>query len=262
MIVIAGPCQIESRFHCLAMSHILHAVMEPYKCEGIDFYFKASFDKANRTSVSSDRGVGIEKGLEILAEVKKETGLKVTTDVHDVHQLGQVAEVVDLLQIPAFLSRQTDLLTAAGATGLAVNVKKGQFLAPGDMKHVVEKIQSTRPESHRQKPIYITDRGTCFGYNNLIVDYTGHPEMREHAPVILDATHSIQKPNQLGGKSGGNRELAPGLARAAIANGIDGIFCEVHDDPDNALSDGPNSLTIEMFEELMMDIVRIRRALR
>jgi 2-dehydro-3-deoxyphosphooctonate aldolase (KDO 8-P synthase) len=253
LLLIAGPCVIEGEEFTLR-----HAkrVAEISRKHGVPAIFKCSFDKANRTSLSSFRGPGLAEGLRVLLRVKKETGLPVLTDVHHPSDCGPAAEVVDVLQIPAFLSRQTDLIVAAGQAGRAVNVKKGQFLAPEDMKNVAEKLRSAGCEQ-----ILLTERGTSFGYHDLVVDLRGLLAMRKIAPVCFDATHSVQRPGSQGNATGGDRTLAPALARAAAAVGIDALFCEVHEDPDRALSDGPNSLTFPMWDALIGDVLRIRRAL-
>ena len=219
----------------------------------IDYYFKASFDKANRTSINSYRGPGIEEGMRILKKVKDEVGVKIATDIHEPWQAEKVAEVVDLIQIPAFLCRQTDLLVAAAKTGKLINVKKAQFLAPWDMGNVVKKI-----EDSGNKNIMLCERGSCFGYNNLVVDMTGLLEMKKFGyPVVFDATHSVQKPGGKGNATGGNREYAKYLAKAATAMGVTAFFMEVHPDPDNALSDGPNSIKLDEVEKLLETIIAI-----
>ncbi|MCF6304089.1 MAG: 3-deoxy-8-phosphooctulonate synthase [Rhodobacteraceae bacterium] len=237
-VLISGPCQIESRDHTLRCAETLQ---RQAMAAGIPLIFKASFDKANRSSGNSARGVGIEKGLQILADVRRETGLPVLSDVHDATQCAAVAEVVDMLQIPAFLCRQTDLLIAAAKTGKPVNIKKGQFLAPWDMANVAAKISAAGNEQ-----IALTERGTSFGYNTLVSDFRGIPVMAQTGyPVIFDATHSVQQPGGLGETSGGQRQFVPVLARAALAVGVAGLFIETHDDPDNAPSDGPNMLHLD-----------------
>jgi len=236
-VLIGGPCQIESEAHALEVAEELVGIC---RALGIPLIYKSSFDKANRTSGGAERGIGLTKGLAILAEVRARFGCPVLTDVHDAAQCAIVAESVDVLQIPAFLCRQTDLLIAAGETGAAINVKKGQFLAPWDMTHVAAKIASTG-----NNRILLTDRGTSFGYNTLVTDFRGLPEMaRTGYPVVFDATHSVQQPGGQGGSSGGQREYAPILARAALAVGCAAIFMETHPDPDNAPSDGPNMIPI------------------
>jgi 2-dehydro-3-deoxyphosphooctonate aldolase (KDO 8-P synthase) len=253
LVVIAGPCVIEGEDFTLRHAR---RVAEVAQRHGVAAIFKCSFDKANRTSGKSFRGPGLAEGLRILGRVKRETGLPVLTDVHDEHQCAAAAEVVDVLQIPAFLCRQTDLLLAAARTGRTVNVKKGQFLAPEDMENVVDKLREAGCAG-----ILLTERGASFGYHNLVVDMRGLVVMRRFAPVCFDATHSVQRPGSRGDASGGDRTLAPALARAAAAVGIDALFCEVHEDPDRALSDGPNSLTFPMWDALIADVLRIRRAL-
>jgi 2-dehydro-3-deoxyphosphooctonate aldolase (KDO 8-P synthase) len=253
--LIAGPCVIESREH----THFLASrILDLAESRGIPFLFKASFDKANRTSLASYRGVSMEEGLDILAEVRKRLGVPVLTDVHESHQCALVAESVDVLQIPAFLCRQTDLLLAAAATGHPVNVKKGQFLAPWDMRNVVDKLRSAPSAG----PVWVTERGASFGYGNLVVDFQSFPHLRRTGcPVIFDATHSVQKPGALGNATGGAREMIPFLARAA-ATAVDGFFFEVHDHPDHALSDGPNAIRLEDFGALLDQLQTIWRAAR
>jgi 2-dehydro-3-deoxyphosphooctonate aldolase (KDO 8-P synthase) len=247
LAVIAGPCVIESR-----ESALQHATALKEKADrvGVPYIFKSSYDKANRSSVGSFRGPGLKKGLEILAEVKHQVGVPVLTDVHEIDQVGPVKEVADILQIPAFLCRQTDFVIAVGNSGKIVNVKKGQFLAPWDMRNVVEKIRSTGNEQ-----ILLTERGVSFGYNNLVSDMRSLVVMRELGyPVVFDATHSLQLPGGLGNASGGERRYIPALARAGVAAGIDALFMEVHRDPDHALSDGPNSLDLKDFEKLLQTV--------
>ena len=255
LLLIAGPCVIESEARTLAAARL---VADAAQRHGLPTVFKCSFDKANRTSVKSFRGPGLVEGLKILAKVKREVGLPVLTDVHSEDQCAPAAEVVDILQIPAFLCRQTDLLAAAGRTGRPVNVKKGQFLAPEDMRHAVAKLAEVGC-----RDVLLTERGSSFGYGNLVVDLRGLVAMRQHAPVCFDATHSVQRPSAGAGgaTTGGDRTLALPLARAAAAVGIDALFCEVHEDPDRALSDGPNSLTFPMWNGLVEDVQRIRAAL-
>ena len=253
IVFIAGPCVIEGEEFTLRHARRVAEIAQKH---GVAAVFKCSFDKANRTSGKSFRGPGLHEGLRVLAKVKQETGLPVLTDVHSADQCAPAAEVVDVLQIPAFLSRQTDLLLAAGTTGRAVNVKKGQFLAPEDMKNVVAKLAEVNC-----KDVLLTERGASFGYHNLVVDMRGLVTMRQYAPVCFDATHSVQRPGSQGNATGGDRTLAPPLARAAAAVGIDALFCEVHEDPDKALSDGPNSLTFEMWDRLVGEVLRIRSAL-
>ena len=244
MIIIAGPCVIETEDIVLRIAERLREI----SCSlDVDIIFKASFDKANRTSISSYRGLGIDRGLEILAKVKKEFGMKILTDIHLPSQAKKVAETVDIIQIPAFLCRQTDMLAAAAMTNRVVNVKKGQFMAPEDMKNVVNKL-----ESFEASKIWLTERGTSFGYNRLVVDFTGIPIMQGTGrPVIFDATHSVQRPGGMGDKSGGNREFVEPLAKAAIAVGADGLFFEVHPNPDSSLSDGPNMIKMSGFEDML-----------
>ncbi|MCG7359927.1 3-deoxy-8-phosphooctulonate synthase [Roseomonas sp. ACRSG] len=248
--VIAGPCQLESRAHALEMASALKEIAGRL---GIGLVYKTSFDKANRTSAKAQRGMGLEKSLPIFAEIRESLGLPVLTDVHDAHQCAEVAQAVDVLQIPAFLCRQTDLLLAAAATGRVVNVKKGQFLAPWDMGNVVEKITGAGNPN-----VMLTERGTSFGYNTLISDFRGLPVMaRTGAPVIFDATHSVQQPGAMGGSSGGQREFVPVLARAAVAVGTAGLFIETHEDPDHAPSDGPNMVPLRQFEGLLRDLMAL-----
>ena len=243
--LIAGPCAMESREHALFMAAALKEITARL---GIPFVFKASFDKANRTSASGRRGIGLAKALEVFAEVKATYGLPVLTDIHDAAQCGPVAEVVDILQIPAFLCRQTDLLIAAAETGRVINVKKGQFLAPWDMKNVVDKVTGAGNPN-----VLVTERGASFGYNTLVTDFRGLPIMAEQigAPVIFDATHSVQQPGGQGGSSGGQREFVPVLARAAIAVGVAGLFIETHDRPAEAFSDGPNMVPLAEMEAML-----------
>lgn len=253
LVLIAGPCVIEGEEFALRHARRVADLAQKH---GLRAVFKCSFDKANRTSAKSFRGPGLKEGLRVLARVKQETGLPVLTDVHGEEQCAPAAEVADVLQIPAFLCRQTDLLLAAGRTGRAVNVKKGQFLAPEDMKNVVAKLTEAGC-----KDLLLTERGASFGYHNLVVDMRGLVTMRQFAPVCFDATHSVQRPSSQGTATGGDRTLAPPLARAAAAVGIDALFCEVHENPEAALSDGPNSLTFPMWDALVGDVLRIRRAL-
>ncbi len=242
--ILAGPCVIESREISLQTAGVLAEVAAELD---IPLVFKSSFDKANRTSVTSFRGPGIDKGLEILAEVKKETGLPVVTDIHHPEQAAVVAEVADVLQIPAFLCRQTDLLVAAARTGSVINIKKGQFLAPWDMKNAVEKVRASGNDQ-----VWLTERGSTYGYNNLVVDMRSIPEMKKFdVPVVFDATHSVQIPGGLGGASGGQREYVPVLAAAAVAAGASGVFMETHPDPDKALCDGPNSIPLDQVKTLL-----------
>jgi 2-dehydro-3-deoxyphosphooctonate aldolase (KDO 8-P synthase) len=250
LALIAGPCQLESLEHALFMADALASIAERRK---IGLVFKSSFDKANRTSAGAARGVGIQAAIEIFETVKARFGLPIITDVHESWQCEEIAGVVDVLQIPAFLCRQTDLLLAAAATGRAVNVKKGQFLAPWDMKHVVAKLLSGGCSD-----ILLTERGSSFGYNTLVSDMRGLPIMRGFgAPVIFDATHSVQQPGGLGGASGGDRTMVPVLARASVAVGVAGVFIETHQDPDQAPSDGPNMVPLDKLEGLIADLQRI-----
>jgi len=243
LVVIAGPCVIESERHALKMAGRLVAATREL---GVPYIFKASFDKANRTSLDSYRGPGLARGLEVLARIKEETGLPVLTDVHEIAHVEPAAAVCDVIQIPAFLSRQTDLLLAAGHSGAAVNIKKGQFLSPRDMRHAVEKVASTG--NHK---IIVTERGSSFGYNNLVVDMRGLAVMREFGyPVVLDVTHSLQLPGGEGTRSGGQPQFIEPLARAGVAAGVDGLFMEVHENPARALSDGPNALILRRFKPL------------
>lgn len=246
--LIAGPCQIESAAHAFECASALKEISERL---GIGLVFKSSFDKANRTSLSGARGVGLDTSLQIFADIKAKLGLPLLTDVHEREQCAPAAKVVDILQIPAFLCRQTDLLIAAAQTGAVVNVKKGQFLAPWDMKNVVTKLtQSGNPR------VMLTERGTSFGYNTLVSDFRGLPVMASYgAPVIFDATHSVQQPGGQGGSSGGQREFVPVLARAAVAVGVAGVFIETHPDPDHAPSDGPNMIALKDFEGLVKGLM-------
>ncbi len=245
MVLFAGPCAAESYDICMEVGTAMKKICRDL---GIDYVFKASYDKANRTSAESYRGPSMKGGLEILARVKRDLEVPIVTDVHESHQCEEVAQVADVLQIPAFLCRQTDLLIAAAKTGKAVKVKKGQFMAPEDMKYAVDKVRDAGNEN-----IFLTERGTTFGYHNLVVDMRSLPVMRQFAPVIFDVTHSIQQPGGLGGKSGGQREFAPYLTRAAAAAGVDGFFIETHPNPSKALSDGPNMVPLkEMTDFLKM----------
>lgn len=248
--LIAGPCAIENEEMVLETATELKRICQKLE---INLVFKSSFDKANRTSVKSPRGVGLEKGLYILNEIKNNLGLPVITDVHETWQCSPVGQVADIIQIPAFLSRQTDLLIAAAKTGRIINVKKGQFMAPWDMKNVITKIE----EAGNDK-ILLCERGTSFGYNNLVVDMTGIVEMRSYGyPVVFDATHSVQKPGGQGSSTGGNRDMVPYLLKAALAVGVDAIFAEVHPDPDKAYSDGPNQLKLGDFMSIMKEAIQI-----
>jgi 2-dehydro-3-deoxyphosphooctonate aldolase (KDO 8-P synthase) len=254
-VLISGPCQIESRDHAMRMAENLSDAAAQ---AGVPFIFKSSFDKANRTSVSGRRGVGIDAGLAILAEVKAHFGCPVLTDVHEAGQVEAAAEAVDILQIPAFLCRQTDLLLAAGRTGAVINVKKGQFLAPWDMGAVAQKVASTGNER-----ILLTERGASFGYNTLVSDMRSLPVMAQTGyPVVFDATHSVQQPGGLGSASGGQREFAPVLARSAVAAGVAAIFAEAHDDPDNAPSDGPVMLPLNWVGPLLAKLKDIDAAVK
>ncbi|NNE40772.1 MAG: 3-deoxy-8-phosphooctulonate synthase [Marinicaulis sp.] len=247
---ISGPCQIESRDHALKVAEALERICDKLE---VPFIFKSSFDKANRTSVDAARGVGIDAGLEILEEIRRELDCPVLTDVHSITDIEAAAEVVDILQIPAFLCRQTDLLLAAGNSGAAINVKKGQFLAPWDMENVAAKIASTGNEK-----ILLCERGASFGYNTLVSDLRSLPIMaRTGYPVVYDATHSVQEPGGKGAASGGKREFATALARAAVAVGVAALFAEAHDDPDNAPSDGPNMLPLEWVEPTLCELKQI-----
>jgi 2-dehydro-3-deoxyphosphooctonate aldolase (KDO 8-P synthase) len=253
--LIAGPCVIESRALALEVAERMKSITDRL---GITYVFKASFDKANRSSGSTFRGPGVHEGLEVLAEVKQRFGVPVLTDIHESQQAAPVAAVVDVLQIPAFLCRQTDLLLAAAeavrGTNKTINVKKGQFLAPWDMAQVVNKLRKAGVEN-----LWLTERGSSFGYNTLVVDYRSIPQMQIlGCPVIFDATHSVQQPGGQGSSSGGQREFVAPLARAAMAVGVDGLFMEVHPDPDNALSDGPNMVPLQRVEALLQQLVRIR----
>ncbi len=238
LVLIAGPCQMESREHALETAT---ALKEICGAAGVPLVYKTSFDKANRTSLSGKRGLGLDKALAVFSEIRESLGLPVLTDVHDAGQCAPVAEIVDILQIPAFLCRQTDLLLAAGQTGAVINVKKGQFLAPWDMKNVADKVDSTG-----NGKVILTERGTSFGYNTLVTDMRGLPTMARDTgcPVVIDATHSVQQPGGRGGSSGGQREFVPVIARAAVAVGVAGVFMETHPDPDNAPSDGPNMVPL------------------
>lgn len=254
-LIIAGPCVLES-------SELAYQVAETVKDLatkfGFTYIFKASFDKANRTSLYSYRGPGLEKGLDILASLKSDLGVQITTDVHETWQVERVAEVADVIQIPAFLCRQTDLLLSAGRTGKIVNVKKGQFLSPWDTKYIVEKVKAGGA-----KEVWLTERGTTFGYRNLVVDFRSLPIMKQYGDrVIFDATHSVQLPGGAEGKSGGEREFIPYLIRASVAVGVDGLFMEVHPEPEKALCDGPNSLRLADLPQIFSQIKSLLDALR
>ena len=252
LTLISGPCQIEGRDHALRHAESLQKAAA---AAGMGFIYKSSYDKANRTSANAERGIGIDEGVRILGDVKEAFGCSVLTDVHAAEQCAPVAEVVDVLQIPAFLCRQTDLLLAAAATGAAINVKKGQFLAPWDMKHVAKKL--TGAGNNR---VLLTERGASFGYNTLVSDMRALPQMAALGhPVIFDATHSVQQPGGLGGASGGQREFVPYLARAAVAVGVSGLFIESHEDPDNAPSDGPNMVPLAEMEAFLKQLSSIHQ---
>lgn len=254
LALIAGPCVMEPDDLTRRIAHRLLAICQDL---GVPLVFKASFDKANRTSKSSYRGPGLDEGMRTFEQIQRETGLPVTTDVHEPHQAEAIARVVDLLQIPAFLARQTDLLEAAAATGRPLNVKKGQFMAPWDMKHVVAKVVETGPGG-----ILLTERGTTFGYGRLVNDFRAIPQMQATgAPVVFDATHSVQLPSAGAGVSSGEREMVPYLAKSAVAAGSDALFLEVHPDPDRALSDGPNALRLDDLPGLLKTCLRIREAI-
>ncbi len=254
LFLIAGPCVIESREHTLFMASELKKITEACR---VPFVFKASYDKANRTSIKSFRGPGLREGLKTLSDVREKIGLPVLSDVHEPSQCAPAAEVLDILQIPAFLSRQTDLIAAAARTGKIVNVKKGQFLAPWEMKNIVEKMREAGNER-----LLLTERGASFGYNNLVVDFRSFPIMQSFGcPVVFDVTHSLQLPGGQGQSSGGQPEYIPHLARAGVATGVDGLFMEVHDDPSKALSDGPNALHLSLLPALLKQLVAIRKCL-
>lgn len=251
--LIAGPCVIETEENVMYIAKTIKEIADRLD---LDYYFKASFDKANRTSISSYRGPGIEEGLRILKKVKDTYGLKICTDIHEPWQAEKAAEVCDIIQIPAFLCRQTDLLVAAAKTGKLINVKKAQFLAPWDMKNVVNKLEEAGNSN-----IMLCERGTTFGYNTLVVDMTGIVEMKKFGyPVVFDATHSVQKPGGKGNATGGNRENVEPLAKAAVAAGADALFFEVHPDPDHAKSDGPNMVKLDEFEDLLKRVIKVYEA--
>jgi 2-dehydro-3-deoxyphosphooctonate aldolase (KDO 8-P synthase) len=260
LFLIAGPCVIESEKHALFMAEVIKGVT---RALNIPFIFKASYDKANRTSMRSFRGPGLAEGLRILKKVKDEVHVPVLTDVHDAHDVGKVAEVADVLQIPAFLCRQTDLIIAAAMSERAVNIKKGQFVSPWDMKHAVEKCRTAGNDR-----IFLTERGSSFGYNNLVVDMRSLPIMRKFAPVVFDATHSVQLPSashadeDAGATSGGQPEFIPVLARAAVAAGVDGVFLEVHDSPKEAKSDGANALESTKLRGVLKELLAVQAALQ
>jgi len=248
--LIAGPCQMESRDHAFMVAGVLKELCDKL---GLGLVYKSSFDKANRTSLSAQRGIGLDKALEVFSDLKKEYGFPVLTDIHTEEQCAEVATVVDILQIPAFLSRQTDLLVAAAKTGRAINVKKGQFLAPWDMKNVLNKLNSTGNPN-----ILLCERGASFGYNTLVSDMRSLPIMAAMgAPVVFDATHSVQQPGGQGGSSGGQREFVETLARAAVAVGVAGVFVETHEDPDNAPSDGPNMVYLKDMPQLLEKLLAL-----
>jgi 2-dehydro-3-deoxyphosphooctonate aldolase (KDO 8-P synthase) len=258
LFLIAGPCVIESEEHAIRMAEIVKGVT---KALGLPFIFKASYDKANRTSIRSFRGPGLKEGLRILKKIKDDLQLPVLTDVHEVADVARAAEVVDVLQIPAFLCRQTDLVVAAALSGRAVNIKKGQFVSPWDMRHAVEKCREAG-----NSQVFLTERGTSFGYNNLVVDMRSFSIMRKFAPVVFDATHSVQLPSAQADDrgpavSGGQPEFIPVLARAAVAAGVDGIFLEVHDNPKVAKSDGANALESTKLREVLKELLAVRQAL-
>jgi 2-dehydro-3-deoxyphosphooctonate aldolase (KDO 8-P synthase) len=254
-LIIAGPCVIENED---VTFHTAELLKEICSSAGFPFVFKSSFDKANRSSLSSYRGPGLEKGLRMLSDVKSRFGLPVTSDVHSISEVGPAAEVLDMLQIPAFLCRQTDLIVAASESGRPVNIKKGQFLAPWDMKNIIEKFVSTG-----NRDLMLTERGTSFGYNNLVVDFRGLPIMRSYGyPVIFDVTHSLQLPGGQGSCSGGQSEFALPMARAAVAAGVDGLFLEVHPEPEKALCDGPNMIRPEALQSLLREVKAILNALK
>ena len=249
LVLLAGPCAVEELDICLEIASVVKAITDEL---GISYVFKASFDKANRTSQGSFRGIGFEEAMQVLQEVKKQVGVPLVTDVHESHQVKEVAAVVDVLQIPAFLCRQTDLLLAAGKSGKAVNVKRGQFMAPEDMQYALEKIHHTGNQN-----ACLTERGVSFGYHNLVVDMRSLPVMRQFSPVIFDVTHSVQQPGGAGGVSGGQRQFAPFLARAAAAVGVDGFFIETHPNPAKALSDGPNMIPLNDMPDFLKMIKKI-----
>ncbi len=260
LFLIAGPCVIESEEHAVKMAEAIAAVARQKK---IPFIFKASYDKANRTSIRSFRGPGLQEGLRILSNVRRVLAVPVLTDVHEIGDVPRVAETVDVLQIPAFLCRQTDLLVEAAKTGRAVNIKKGQFVSPWDMRHAVEKVREAGGDR-----VFVTERGASFGYNNLVVDMRSLPVMREFAPVVFDATHSVQLPSagssngkEGGQQSGGQPEFIPLLARAAVAAGVDGVFLEVHDNPAQAKSDGANALDLKMLPIVLDQLIAVHAAL-
>jgi len=255
LLLLAGPCVLESEEMAWEIALEMKTICEGL---GVSYIFKASFDKANRTSLDSFRGPGLEKGLRLLGRIREEIDVAVVSDVHEVAQVERAAEVLDIVQIPAFLCRQTDLLVAAARSGTTLNIKKGQFVSPWDMKYAVEKVRAAGGER-----ILLTERGSSFGYNNLVVDMRSLPVMRAlGCPVIYDATHSVQLPGGAGGSSGGQREFIPPLARAAMAAGVDGLFMEVHPNPDKALCDGPNSWPLDQVKILLQQLLAVRDAVR
>ncbi len=258
LFLIAGPCVIEGEEHALKMAEAIAAIARKKK---LPYIFKASYDKANRTSIHSFRGPGIEEGLRILRKVRETAKVPVLTDVHDTDDVARVAEAVDVVQIPAFLCRQTDLLIAAGKSGAAINIKKGQFVSPWDMRHAVEKVRDAGGER-----IFLTERGASFGYNNLVVDMRSLAVMRKFAPVVFDATHSVQLPSASGGDgtavSGGQPEFIPLLSRAAVAAGVDGVFMEVHDNPAEAKSDGANALDLKLLPQVLDQLIAIHAVIK
>jgi 3-deoxy-8-phosphooctulonate synthase len=255
LFLIAGPCVVESEAHALKMAHAIRAISGRV---GVPYIFKASYDKANRTSINAHRGPGVDDALRILGRVRDDAAVPVLTDVHDVSHVRAAAEIADVLQIPAFLSRQTDLIVEAAKSGRVVNIKKGQFLAPNDMKNAIEKATS-----QGNNRVLITERGTTFGYNNLVVDFRGLPIMREFGyPVVYDVTHSLQRPGGLGTSTGGDSQFIEYMARAGVACGVDGVFMEVHDNPAAALSDGPNSLPLDRLEALLIKLKAIHELVR
>ncbi|MGC8201766.1 3-deoxy-8-phosphooctulonate synthase [Aliiroseovarius sp. PTFE2010] len=252
LTILAGPCQLESTDHALMIAGTLKEACEAH---GAQFVFKGSFDKANRTSLNGQRGLGIDEGLKVMQAVKDQLGVPTLTDIHNIEQCQTAAQVVDIIQVPAFLCRQTDLLLAAGETGAVVNIKKGQFLAPWDMANVVKKVESTG-----NTRILLTERGVSFGYNTLVADMRSLPEMMKTGyPVVMDATHSVQQPGGQGGSSGGQREFAPVMARAAVSLGIASVFVETHEDPDNAPSDGPNMIPLDQMAKLIDTLMAFDR---
>ncbi len=254
LVLFAGPCAAESLDLCLEVGSTMKAICSKI---GIDYVFKASFDKANRTSVNSYRGIGMEKGIKLLSDVKSNLNVPIVTDIHESHQAKEVATVADVLQIPAFLCRQTDLLIAAAETGKMVKVKRGQFMAPEDMQYAVDKVRDSGNPN-----VCLTERGVSFGYHNLVVDMRALPTMRQYAPVVFDVTHSVQQPGGMGGTSGGQRQFAPYLARAAASVGVDGFFIETHPNPDKALSDGPNMIPLKEMEDFLEMLVKVWTASR